>query len=406
MELAIGFGLAAIGYGLSSMFPRNQNDDLIENEIETPQGGEGETLAPTDTYGQVIQSEETYPYDFKERVKTIDPRYEPDEIRAANDDLSDLHPGTLGVQTKQQPFFPKQPGTMNEPMLQTKLSVHTGIKNAAWNPKTEIEPMNAPAEVGHVNGAPVDLEIHRAYYTDVLNRNPVFNNVGPTERVNVGPGLGLDPTVPAANGFHDPTRILPADLGYKMNQFGGRVIVGRALQDKPTQNSTLGIYRRDNIESTIDGYEGIATHRAKSHHPHNQRYTIQEDGNRNNLSKKGLQHNETGVMDRSSGNVLPGHLGSGFEEILTNRDMTSDFTAPAKGLDRQENSKIGTANTTLRPSSDYGGIPRGPDGIRDKQGTHVRDRQDYRPFEFDHSLASVQLKTNEVAIRPLHELAA
>lgn len=409
MELAIGLGIAALGYGIGSAFKKQPDEMDFQSEYQDYQGEEDgmsrdQDLAPPLTYGQSIQDSSTYPYDFKENVPSIAPEYEPDEIRAANDDLSDLPQGTAGVKTQNQPFFQNQPGTYNEPMLDTKLSVQTGTNNVAWNPKQELETMYEPVEVGHVNGAPVQLENPMAYYQGVINQTPKYNNVGPTDRLNVGPGLGLDADVPAANGFHDPTRILPADLGYKTNQFGGRVIVGRAQHDKPTQSKTMGIYRRDNIEMKTEGYQGIATHKAKTHHPQTERHTIQEDAHRNNLSKRGLPYNETGPMNRSSGNVLPGHLASGYEEILTDRDQANPFTGIAKGTDLPET--IGESHVQERPHSDYMGVARGNDGIRGKKGTSVKNRQPYDQFRFDNDLAALQLQDNEVAIRPLSEIAS
>lgn len=39
-----------------------------------------------------------------------------------------------------------------------------------------------------------------------------MNNLQPIERMNVGPGLGTDPDVPAAGGFHNFFRVLPANI--------------------------------------------------------------------------------------------------------------------------------------------------------------------------------------------------
>lgn len=50
---------------------------------------------------------------------------------------------------------------------------------------------------------------------DLYNRQNVtnkMNNVQPVERRNVGPGLGLDPNVPAAGGFHNFFRALPNNI--------------------------------------------------------------------------------------------------------------------------------------------------------------------------------------------------
>lgn len=50
---------------------------------------------------------------------------------------------------------------------------------------------------------------------DLYNRQNVtnkMNNLQPIERMNVGPGLGVDASVPAAGGFHDFFRTLPNNI--------------------------------------------------------------------------------------------------------------------------------------------------------------------------------------------------
>jgi hypothetical protein len=50
---------------------------------------------------------------------------------------------------------------------------------------------------------------------DMYNRQNVtnkMNNLQPIERKNVGPGLGIDPNVPAAGGFHSFFRALPTNI--------------------------------------------------------------------------------------------------------------------------------------------------------------------------------------------------
>lgn len=69
-----------------------------------------------------------------------------------------------------------------------------------------------------------------------LHVSDKHNNVGPCEKVMVGPGLGLGPDVQAAGGFHQGYRILPTN---RMNferlnrETPGRVIPGGAPISKP-----------------------------------------------------------------------------------------------------------------------------------------------------------------------------
>jgi hypothetical protein len=58
--------------------------------------------------------------------------------------------------------------------------------------------------------------------------NNIRNDLKPNESIMVGPGLNLDPSIPAAGGFHEFTRILPNNVNdYKSNQLQGQVIKGK-----------------------------------------------------------------------------------------------------------------------------------------------------------------------------------
>jgi len=49
------------------------------------------------------------------------------------------------------------------------------------------------------------------------------NNISPTDKILVGPGLGVGPDVPAVGGFQQVYRVLPNNVGgYKLNQLPGR----------------------------------------------------------------------------------------------------------------------------------------------------------------------------------------
>lgn len=57
--------------------------------------------------------------------------------------------------------------------------------------------------------------------------SPIMNNVGPVPKINVGPGLGLDPSVPTAGGFHQFYRVLPNNVGaYRLTTLPGRINIG------------------------------------------------------------------------------------------------------------------------------------------------------------------------------------
>lgn len=407
MEVAIAAGLAAVGYGLGNLFPKaSQPDPPTEARLK-----DSEELGPVSTdvmYGPKIVKGDAIEYTVRDNLDPIDPENDPGEVRAANDDSAPYDDGLAGVTLNpKQPFITNQPGTFNDEMLGNKAHVMTGaVDNPGWYKKEEQQPMFDPKVLTHVSGAPVQLDQSKSFVDGVMRQTPVYNNVGPTDRLLVGPGLGLDPDVPAANGYHDPVRINPYDPSYKKNQFGGRVLIQRPPIDKPTLPKQLGIYKRSNIEVEIDERKGIATHKTDGPRPQVETFTVQDDGHRNNLSKKGLEYNETGVAHRG-GSIMGGYNMSGFEEILTQRDVQSEFTAPARGLDSQPDGKIGDAKTPVRPDTDYMGVARGSDNFRGKKAAgSVKDRQDYEQYRFDLDLAANQLDTNEIAIRPFSEVAA
>lgn len=109
---------------------------------------------------------------------------------------------------------------------QTQLATFTGMDDTYMH-KREVGPMFSPAEqqTGWVTGTPLfrpDMD----RYTQGLSN--IRNDLRPVEPEMVGPGLNLDPSIPASGGFHDFTRILPNNVNdYKANQLPGQVIMGK-----------------------------------------------------------------------------------------------------------------------------------------------------------------------------------
>ena len=106
------------------------------------------------------------------------------------------------------------------------LSDYTGMSDTYMH-KREAPPMFSPAEqqTGWINGMPLfrpDID----QYTQSLGN--IRNDLSPIESIKVGPGINLDPSISAAGGFHDFTRILPNNVSdYKANQLEGAVIAGK-----------------------------------------------------------------------------------------------------------------------------------------------------------------------------------
>ena len=110
--------------------------------------------------------------------------------------------------------------------LQTTLASFTG-NDDTYLFKREVGPMFSPAEQQNnwVYGMPLfrpDMD----RYTQGLNN--IRNDLKPVEPIQVGPGLNLDPSIPAQGGFHEFTRILPNNVSdYKANQLPGRIVEGK-----------------------------------------------------------------------------------------------------------------------------------------------------------------------------------
>lgn len=123
---------------------------------------------------------------------------------------------------------------------QTKLASFTGIDDTYLN-KREAGPMFSPAEqqTGWVYGQPLFRE-DISQYTQTLNKR---NDLAPTEKIMVGPGLALDPTIPAEGGFHQFTRVMPNNPNdYKANQLENRVNMGKLFSaGLPTAYPGVGV---------------------------------------------------------------------------------------------------------------------------------------------------------------------
>jgi hypothetical protein len=124
---------------------------------------------------------------------------------------------------------------------QSRLSTFTGNDDTYLH-KREIGPMFSPAEsqTDWVNGMPLfrpDMD----RYTQGLSN--IRNDLRPVEPEMVGPGLNLDPSIPASGGFHDFTRILPNNVNdYKANQLPGQVITGKYFSaGLPTSYPGIGV---------------------------------------------------------------------------------------------------------------------------------------------------------------------
>jgi len=122
---------------------------------------------------------------------------------------------------------------------QSTLALFTGSDDTYLH-KREAGPMYSPAEqqTNWVFGSPGFRE-DADYYTRSMT---IRNDMRPVESEMVGPGLNLDPNIPAAGGFHEYTRVMPNNVSdYKANQLEGRVKEGKFVSGAELPTSYPGI---------------------------------------------------------------------------------------------------------------------------------------------------------------------
>ena len=110
---------------------------------------------------------------------------------------------------------------------------------------------------------------------EILNmRNRMYdngrmNNLSPVEKQMVGPGLGVDPSVPAVGGFQQTFRVNPVNVGeYKLTSLPGRTgpaadvtggrsaVVGQLTHNKPETTAFLPS-RRPTMAGRAQGMTGV-----------------------------------------------------------------------------------------------------------------------------------------------------
>lgn len=130
-------------------------------------------------------------------------------------------------------------GNSNETPYNQKLAAFTGC-DETYKHKREIPNMFSPVEgiINWVFGMP-NIEPDKDRYTDSLWRR---HGEKPVESIQVGPGIGIDYTVPAEGGFHQFNRIMPNNVNdYKMNQLENRINAGKWFVNHPTSQFTEGV---------------------------------------------------------------------------------------------------------------------------------------------------------------------
>jgi len=146
--------------------------------------------------------------------------------------------------------------TFDEPHARRRMETFTGTDSYAFRRKSERGALFQPDERGAgaavgSGGAPraeVDVVNVQNALLDRATFGSRFNNVGPTDRVLVGRGLGVGVDVPAAGGLHSTWRHLPVeDLNeHRINQLQSRTNHGaRPTTERLDDLPNLTSQRRD-----------------------------------------------------------------------------------------------------------------------------------------------------------------
>ena len=158
-------------------------------------------------------------------------------------------------------------GFDNTTPFQHTLANFTGTDDT-YRSKREVGPMFSPAEqqTNYVYGQPLFRPDMDRYQQSISYKN----DLSPTEPIMVGPGLNLDPSIPAAGGFHEFTRILPNNVSdYKANQLEGRVNAGKLFSaGLPTAYPGAG------VDSNGKTTPGVPKNKPESYYSQQRRPTM------------------------------------------------------------------------------------------------------------------------------------
>lgn len=224
MELAILAGVAMAGYGLaaSAKTPNavGQSDcgiqPMSENENALFDANFQASMHPQQT--GIIPPEKQWAFDRQNKELTCQ---------------------QLMGEPGRGPFF-RSEKTMasSDADKQQRLELFTGqldactSKTGTFRSKREsgpMFPMSMSAGKVTSSGRQAWPDLRGAQEEQVYQVGHKHDGVGPVNPIQVGPGLGLDPSVPAAGGFQQFYRVCPQNVdGYRKNSLPGRIVPGHA----------------------------------------------------------------------------------------------------------------------------------------------------------------------------------
>lgn len=257
MEIAIASGVAALGYGITQMF-RKESD---EEEGLPPAFASEETDPAHDAFDDVESGTPMDAYDeFQSRMPRPVASNNLDRLYASNEDLPEgLLPPTETVDRARLPHYREKTRGYSSSVADQRRDLFAGTDQVGWSSKREVSALQEPLPgISHVYGAPVQTE---EKLQSIRDRGPIsMRKEGELlfDPQRVGRGLGVGPDVPAAHGFHDPTRVLPYNPGQTKRELEGQVIMGKYVHGghRPLHPP---IEHRSRTPADVPGRVGIAS---------------------------------------------------------------------------------------------------------------------------------------------------
>jgi len=176
-------------------------------------------------------------------------------------------------------YTPKPPVELKMPEILSEVDERVPIRKIETTSFADISPQK------RTNGGEMLTMRNRMYDTGRMN------NLSPVEKQLVGPGIGIEASVPAAGGYQQLLRVNPENVGaYRLTTLPGRTgpaadtrggrrgVMGQFAQNRPEKTVDLAS-RRPEVFGRAQGMTGVVP---RGEHEHTKRLTNRsETGSRN-----------------------------------------------------------------------------------------------------------------------------
>ena len=219
MEIGIVLAVAALGHALASGGKASRFEPTTPTTLPNP----------TDGLPASMRAAGAYPWGPDTETGELQAAERERMIARWNESRDPAFTGVIAPDTRPDhlPYFRSERTRFSSDLeKQTKVELFTGALDVASSAtgtnarKQETGALFAP-ELSRARVTSGGAARNVAYDPDVRDRfvvSGIQNNVVPTEQIRVGPGVGYDPSIPAAGGFHNTFRILPPNVNaYRLN---------------------------------------------------------------------------------------------------------------------------------------------------------------------------------------------